>query len=102
MEISIEDIFCWVNVKNVNNALYDEYLVQTDGGWIFKDNGGLDSIVLPPKSLDGFVKVNKDTCIRINELLKKYEIIYMPSANDHVNGGVETVMALVKKCVNIN
>lgn len=97
MEISIEDVFCWVNVKNVNNALYDEYLVQTDGGWIFKDNGGLDSIVLPPKSLDGFVKVKTDSCICIDELLKKYEIIYMPSANDHVNGGVETVMALVKK-----
>lgn len=101
MEISIEDVLCWVNVKNVKNASYDEYLVQTDGGWIFKDSIGLDFIVLPPKSLDGLVKVNKDNCICINELLKKYEIIYLPSANDHVNGGVETVKALVKKNVLI-
>lgn len=99
MEIKKTDVDCWVQAKDFdpNKNLYGTYYVQTNYNWIYRISDKSDYTILPPMTLMNYKKIHFTKCKDIDKLLDHYEIVQLPSANDHVEGGQELVTVVLKK-----
>lgn len=98
MEIKKTDVVCWVQAKDLDSDkdLYDTYYVQIDYNWIYRISDESDYTILPPITLMNYKKVPFTKCKDIDKLLDHYEIVQLPSANDHVDDGQELVTVVTK------
>lgn len=96
MEIKKTDVVCWVRTYDFDKDLYDTYYVQIQYNWIYRVSDGSDYTILPPMTLMNYKKVPFTKCKDIDKLLDQYEIVQLPSANDHVEGGQELVTVVTK------